>query len=795
MAPLSGSLRPLFCCLPRKSTALLISDGRRLRLSALVLATFASLLGPSRGFAQQPSPIPNWTTSTSPGSSAGQYSSNNPSQAYGYARQPYDQAQTEQPPVYEQPPDYPQQYGQAQNAQPQYQQAPDPGTEQAWGIPDQGPAPNYQPQQALSPDRLEQMVAPIALYPDNLISMILAASTYPAEVSSADQWLHAQGGAPAEQIAAGANAQTGWDPSVKALTAFPQVLDTMAQSLQWTTDLGNAYYNQPQDVMQSIQVLRSRAQSAGNLQSTPQQEVVVDQGEIQIAPPTPEVVYVPQYDPWVVYGRPINPYPGFAWVGGGYGSYVGWSSGIYLDAFSALPFGWLGWGLDWYSHAIFFGNDLWCPRGYAGRDWGFAHGGARYWGYHGEMARWRGRGDWGGRGGWEGHTFRSGWDRGRFGNGGSWGHNGSGYGGRNGGSWRHNGGSGWGNRGGNGYGGREGGSWGRNGAGSGNGGNWGHNGGGSGGYGGQGGYGGHNGNGGNGGQGGYGGHGGQGGYGGQNGGQWARNGNNGQNGGYGRGGLAMPRGGSFSNGGAEGRIQNGRGFGFSNSPSGGYGQQGRGSQYGGNRQQGRGSQYGGYGQQSRGSQGWEAYNHGPQPIGRPQQYNGSQSFSQGRQGYGFSAPQHVYGGSYGRQQFGSSGSYGSRPSFGGTYRSPGSGFNNDGRSYGYNGSSGVARMPSNGGGFRGFGGERPSGGYGFGGGGGYRAPKSPSFSSHSWGGGGGSHFGGGGSSFGGRSHFGGSGGHFSGGGSHFGGGGGHFGGGGGGSHFGGGGHSGGGRRR
>jgi hypothetical protein len=784
MAPLSGldTLRPLFCTSLRRSKP--PSNAQLLKVSSSAFAIVALVLASSHGIAQQPSPIPNWTPSA-PGTSA-QYSPNqdSPNQPYGYARQPYDQAQTEQSPTYEQPPDYPQQYG-----QPQYQQAPDDqqqysyqpdlNSDPAWGVPDQGPAPSYQPQQALSPDRLEQMVAPIALYPDNLVSMVLAASTYPAEISSADQWLHTQGGAPPEQIAAGANAQTSWDPSVKGLTAFPQVLDTLAQNLQWTTDLGNAYYNQPQDVMQTIQVMRGRAQAAGNLQDTPQQEVVVDQGEIQIAPPTPEIVYVPQYNPWAVYGQPVSPYPDFDWVGA-VGSAVGnaligWGPGIAMDAFAVTPFGWMGWGLDWFSHAIYFGNDVWCPRGYAGRDWGFAHGGARYWGYHGEMARWRERGGWGGhggrgggRGGWEGHTFRSGLDRGR-----------------NGGSWGHNGGSGWGNRGGSGYGGREGGSWGRNGSGGGdrNGGNWGrngtgggnggswsHNGGGSGYGGGNGGNWGHNGS----GYGGHNGNGGQGYGGGQNGGNWAHNGN-GQNGGFGRGGYGLPNGGAFAHGGAEGRVPNGRGLGFSGSPNGGYGQQGR------------------------NSQAWQANNHSPQAVGRPQQYGGAHSFGQGHQGYSYSPPQHVYGGNYGRQYGGSSGGYSSRPGFGGNYgqqfRSPSSGYS--GRSNNYGGSSGIARAPSNGGGFHLFGGGgRSSNSYG---GGSFKAPKAPSYSSHSWGGGG-SHFSSGGSRSwgGGGSHFGGGGGsHFSGGGSHFGGGGGHFGGGGhsGGGHssggHGGGGHGGG----
>jgi hypothetical protein len=350
-------------------------------LAALALIGLG-LAGTNLG-AQEPSPIPNWPADE-PSTTASQYS---PNPQYG-------QPQYQQSPAYGQPP------------------------QQAYNDPTQGFAQPYQPAQALSPDRLEQMIAPIALYPDNLVSMVLAAATYPAQVAAADQWLHMQGAAPPDQIAAGANAQTSWDPSIKALTAFPQVLNQMAQNLQWTTDLGNAYYNQPQDVMQTVQVMRDRAQAAGNLQSTPQQDVIEDQGNIEIAPPTPQVVYVPQYNPWEVYGQPVDPYPGFN-VLGAIGSFVGnaflsWGPGIAMDAFAVTPFGWLGWGLDWLSHAIFFGGDVWCTHSFQVHDWGFAHGGGRYWGAHGELAGFRGRGGWGDRGGWQRNTFRSGLDRGNF---------------------------------------------------------------------------------------------------------------------------------------------------------------------------------------------------------------------------------------------------------------------------------------------------------------------------------------------------------------------------------------------
>ncbi len=221
---------------------------------------------------------------------------------------PQDDDYAGQPQVAGQQPSYDQpQYPQSDPQQGNYAQAyPQPYGEQ----PGYQQQPQYMPQQAMNPQQLEQMLAPIALYPDALIAQMLAASTYPAQVAAADQWVRSMGAAPPEQIAAAANAQP-WDPSVKALTAYPQVLSMMNQNLQWTTALGNAYYNQPQDVLETVQVLRQRAQAAGNLQSTPQEQVVADQGYISVAPANPEVVYVPTYNPWAVYGRPIVAYPDY----------------------------------------------------------------------------------------------------------------------------------------------------------------------------------------------------------------------------------------------------------------------------------------------------------------------------------------------------------------------------------------------------------------------------------------------------------------------------------------------------
>src|SRR6202035_4078194 len=112
------------------------------------------------------------------------------------------------------------------------------------------------------------------------------------QLVDADRWRQAQGSAYSDQIAAGANQQP-WDPSVKAMTAFPQVLAEMDKNLQWTTELGNAYYNQPQEIFAAVQIMRQRAQAAGNLQNTPQEAVSYNQGNILLAPVNPQQVYVP----------------------------------------------------------------------------------------------------------------------------------------------------------------------------------------------------------------------------------------------------------------------------------------------------------------------------------------------------------------------------------------------------------------------------------------------------------------------------------------------------------------------
>jgi hypothetical protein len=237
------------------------------------------------------------------------------------------------------------------------QQAPPPPPDQQ-GAPDQGPPPDDQsapPQQwnSLSPDQLNQLVAPIALYPDSLVAQILAAATYPTQVVDADRFVQSNQGAPPDQISQMVNGQS-WDPSVKALTAFPSVLSNMDKNLDWMTQLGNAYYNQPQDVMGAVQVLRQQAYQGGHLQSSPQLNVTYAPDDIEIAPSNPDVVYVPYYNPWTYWG--FRPY--YAWyappppvgfgVGVGFG--LGFGIGVAVGAWSHWGWGWGHWGFAWGAH-------------------------------------------------------------------------------------------------------------------------------------------------------------------------------------------------------------------------------------------------------------------------------------------------------------------------------------------------------------------------------------------------------------------------------------------------------------
>ena len=248
------------------------------------------------------------------------------------------------------------------------------------------PAPVQTAQQ--TPEQLQQLVAPIALYPDELVAQVLAASTYPTEIVVADRWLQQNSNLKGKQLADEVDNQS-WDPSVKALAQFPSVLANMDKNLSWTSSLGDAYVNQQQEVMDAVQVMRQRAEKAGNLKSTPQQNVTTQGQTIVVEPADPEVVYVPAYDPWLVYGGPViawpgwYPYPGI-WYGG---PYLSFGIGFGIGYFGGFGWGWHHWGSDWHDRRVTYNHNTYIShsRTFSNRN-NFGHGGAvgnRAGGVHG----------------------------------------------------------------------------------------------------------------------------------------------------------------------------------------------------------------------------------------------------------------------------------------------------------------------------------------------------------------------------------------------------------------------------
>jgi len=260
-------------------------------------------------------------------------------------------------------------------------------------------APPYAQQ---GPEQLQQLVAPISLYPDSLVAQILAASTFPEQVVEADRWVQAHPDLKGDALGHSADGQP-WDPSVKALTAFPSVLGNMDKNLSWTSSLGDAYYNQQPDVMDAIQGMRRRAEQAGNLKSTEQQRVQTKGSTIVIEPAEPEVVYVPAYDPWVVYGDPILAWPGWYSYPGIWwdGPDLWWGAGFEIGWFGGFGWGWGHWGFDWHHHYAMYDHHRYVShsRTFYNRDHFYRVGGERG-GFE------RGRGELGGGergGGFEHH--------------------------------------------------------------------------------------------------------------------------------------------------------------------------------------------------------------------------------------------------------------------------------------------------------------------------------------------------------------------------------------------------------
>jgi hypothetical protein len=204
-------------------------------------------------------------------------------------------------------------------------------------------------------DQLDSLVAPIALYPDSLLSQTLVASTYPLEIVQLQQWLEKNKNLKGKTLADAVEKQN-WDPSIQAMAAFPDVVKRMADNITWTSDLGNAFLAQESDVMDAVQGMRAKAQGTGNLKTSAQQKVetqTVEGGKqvIVVQQANPDVVYVPSYDPTVVYGAPAYPYPPISYPPPGYyaaGAAIAFGTGVALGAAWGGGGAW-GWGCGW-SH-------------------------------------------------------------------------------------------------------------------------------------------------------------------------------------------------------------------------------------------------------------------------------------------------------------------------------------------------------------------------------------------------------------------------------------------------------------
>ncbi len=255
--------------------------------------------------------------------------------------------------------------------------------QQGQGPQGQAPAATYA---APSADQLYQLVAPIALFPDKLLAQVLAASTFPDQVSAAYNWLQQNSSLKGQQLLDAVNQQP-WDDSVKGLTQFSDVLTQMATNLSWTSALGDAYFNIPTSVMNAVQVMRQRAQQSGNLKTTQQQTVTVenqapgaapapvDSGEAQqpviVQPPPqtiviesaqPTVVYVPTYNPTVVYGAPVAVYPGYSTGAMVATSLISFGVGVAVGAAISGGGGCCGWGYNswncgWHNNTVVYNHN------------------------------------------------------------------------------------------------------------------------------------------------------------------------------------------------------------------------------------------------------------------------------------------------------------------------------------------------------------------------------------------------------------------------------------------------------
>jgi Protein of unknown function (DUF3300) len=251
---------------------------------------------------------------------------------------------------------------------PQTQTQPVAATEAQTTSSDPTPAP-------LTPDQLDALVAPIALYPDALVAQVLAAAGFPEQAAFADYWMSQNKNLTGTALAQAVD-QEPWDPSIKALTQFPSVLHDLASNMTWTSNLGQAVHDQQSDVMAAVQVMRAKAQAAGTLQSTSQITVTQQTpGTIVIQPASPQVVYVPQYNPAVVYGVPyVVPYytPSYVAAGLSFGAGIAIGAAIggggFVGGGGGFGWGWGAWGCNWggggggtviYNHNTYINNHNW----------------------------------------------------------------------------------------------------------------------------------------------------------------------------------------------------------------------------------------------------------------------------------------------------------------------------------------------------------------------------------------------------------------------------------------------------
>jgi hypothetical protein len=233
----------------------------------------------------------------------------------------------------------------------------------------QSPAPQQQQMASVpsqteqTPQLLQQLVAPIALYPDRLVAQILAAAAFPEQIVEADRWMQAHPELTGDLFIQAVDQQP-WDSSVKALTALPAVLGNMDKNLSWTSSLGEAYSNEPGEVLDAVQTMRQRAKEAGTLKTTPQQTVAMEDSNIAIEPASADTVYVPQYDPWTAYGSPVDAWPDwYSYPGiwyGGFGCYFG--PGYAIAFYAPYRWGWHHWGFDRHHRFVTHDNHRFTSR-------------------------------------------------------------------------------------------------------------------------------------------------------------------------------------------------------------------------------------------------------------------------------------------------------------------------------------------------------------------------------------------------------------------------------------------------